>query len=65
MHSAAIVWWQLHRLLLGVLYNVHAATPFRWPIKPRACAVVRVNNSRSIWENIDPHGYGKILILSV
>ena len=28
------------------------ATPFHWPIKPRACAVVRVNNSRSIWENI-------------
>ena len=36
------------------------ATQFHWPIKPRTCAVVPVNNSRSIWENIDPHGYGKI-----
>ena len=26
-----------------------------------ACAVVRVNNSRSIWEDMDPHRYGTIL----
>ena len=55
-----------HSTYITCMCTIHyAAIPIHWPITPRACAVKWVNNSRSIWEIIDTHGYGKILLQAI